>query len=421
MGLKQILTLVPLVLPLVQGQNGADVTTAEATTDVTTTEAITDVTTTEVAETTNATEAPGGIAPEYDVEECNYWTSLMAQSDADNSTGLNEDEYHVFLTSIDTPPYIQEYFAQYPAFDELQWPFRVVHKSLSCHCEKLGYGEQCCEGDNAELLLIGLNGIDTESDVPANSQLEYKDMVCQQLSFVMARTIKSPEPTASPTVKPTMSPSGSPTPGPTAAPVTPSPTLSPVAAPFAPTSAPSVSMMPTVPEEIPRIISPPTQPPTEDTGLSTAGIIGIIIALLALILAIIALIMYRRKLERDRLAKFAGEAAPDEDLEAPAPVEEETMPDPEPEADAEEGGDDAPDEDDESSAPSVWSESEAPEDNTETEIHDGDAPIRETAGSSLAAVGAASTVVTSLMHSGNASPTAQNAIAEENADESVMS
>ena len=133
------------------------------------------------------------------------------------------------------------------------------------------------------------------------------------------------------------------------------------------------------------------------------GIIGIILAILVLLAAIIALMAYKRKLERDRIRKLA-ESSPEADLEAQADAAEDAEPVAEPEPANEPEPEDAPEEDDESSAPSVWSESDAEEDGAKEMLDTGnmDESDKVTAGSALAAMGAASTVATSLMSSPNA-------------------
>lgn len=137
--------------------------------------------------------------------------------------------------------------------------------------------------------------------------------------------------------------------------------------------------------------------------MGTGGIIGIIIAILALLLAIIALVAYRRKKEREQLRKFAGDQAPEEDLEAPPTAAmEEAPPQPEPETSPEpEPAPAEPEEDDESSAPSVWSESDAEGDTSMNDLmHDDNAADpnnNATVGSALAAMGAASTVAATMM------------------------
>lgn len=385
---QRLLTILLLVATLVDGQAIADeISTEEVTSDVTT-------------NNTTVEEVVQQISPDYAPEDCNYWLSTLVAADIDQSDGLSEAEYHAFLSSIDDPPYISEYFTNYPTFEKLPWPFRIVHKSLSCHCEKLGYGKNCCKGDDAELLLQGLDGENSNDPATALLEMEYKDLACQQISYVLERNIDSPAPTDSPTESPSKSPSSSPTVSPSRNPTatpTASPSLAPVIVTPAPTGAPSESLAPSAD----LVIAPIEEQEggtdeTQDEGLGTGGIIGIIVAILLALLAIIALVAYRRKMEQDRLNKFAGEAAPEADLEAPLPAEE-AVPEPEPEANPEPEPTPEPDEDDESSAPSVWSEGEEDDKNAGEIVEGEDGPVAVTAGSALAAMGAASTVATNLM------------------------
>ncbi|KAL9185296.1 hypothetical protein ACHAXT_003073 [Thalassiosira profunda] len=324
-----------------------------------------------------------GTPPNYTEEQCNYWLDLIVASDASGTGGLNEGEYHAFLSSIADPPYIAEYFTAYEGFDELPWIFRVVHKSLSCHCEKLGYGAECCEGDNAEVLTVGMEDRDLGT-TPAEE--EYHDLVCQQISYVLDRTIESPQPTKAPTPPPTGAPSAMPV---TQAPVTAAPVVTP---------APTVSVAPTAGDVIPPLEK---ELPEEDSGLSTGAIVGIVLALLALLLAIIALILYRRHLERQRLRAFAGDQM-DEDLESPEAADEGEAPLPEPEANDEPQPEPEPEADDESSAPSVWSGSEAEETGEMGMVDADDQAVGVTAGSSLAAMGAAGAAAANLSGTGGA-------------------
>jgi len=144
-------------------------------------------------------------------------------------------------------------------------------------------------------------------------------------------------------------------------------------------------------------------PEDESGGLGLGGIIGIVVVALLLLLAMIALVVYRRrKAEEDQLRMFAGNQAPEADLEDPPTVDllPEQVPVPAPQMAPEVGAPaEAPEEDDESSAPSVWSESD--NEDALDELHDDHEDPGATAGSALAAMGAASTVTARI---GAASP-----------------
>ncbi|EJK43798.1 hypothetical protein THAOC_37724, partial [Thalassiosira oceanica] len=196
-----------------------------------------------LAQNTITFDADGGDdagGSSYTEEECAEWLSSIVAEDADGSGGLGEEEFYDFLAGIEDPPYIKQYFAQFDGFGDLPWVFRVVHTSLSCHCQQLGKGENCCV-DDAEIGLDGFSeslgggpgkgpgkGPGGQTSVALRSdQEEYRDLVCQQISFVIAKSVPTPEPTGSPSES--ASPSESPTPPPTTSPAT-SPTTSPTTA-----------------------------------------------------------------------------------------------------------------------------------------------------------------------------------------------
>ena len=350
MGPQSILVSLLLVVPFIQGQDPERPALVDS--EPTTTEEAPLARPVLVSDEPKPDEEEGNdivSAPIYSDDECNAWISTLISNDANGSGGLSESEYHTFLTSIEDPPYIVEYFAGVPDFDSLPWVFRVVHKSLACHCQKLGMGEECCEGDDAEVLLLGLEDLINNAQEQRDAITEeYRDLFCQQIAYVLGKSIDSPEPTNNPTDSPSDRPSGSPT------------TLSPTPAPVITTVAPTYNAT----EVLPKAIAPEPEP--EDEGLSTGAIVGIILGLLAL-LAIIAFVAYKKR-------KKPIEEPPEGDIEEPVAA--------------------APEDDDESSAPSVWSDSDAGDDD---EMVDTGEEVAATAGSSLAAMGAASTVASNLM------------------------
>ena len=102
------------------------------------------------------TSLEGSIGDGACIEQCNYWIVLLVASDVDSSDGISESEYVSFLSSIDEPQYISMYFEEFSSFDDLPWVFRVVHKSMACNCVDLGFGDNCCDGSNAEILISSL-------------------------------------------------------------------------------------------------------------------------------------------------------------------------------------------------------------------------------------------------------------------------
>jgi hypothetical protein len=210
--------------------------------------------------------------------DCEIWLALLASSDVDSSYGISESEFHSFLSSIDNPPYVAGYFEGIPGFSELPWVFRVVHKSLSCHCETLGMWRGCCKGDDAEIILLDLEDvIMSDNNVTSDAaQEEYRALLCQQIAYVLTKSIPVPI-TKSPADGSTIAPSlqAMPNPAPTAVspstssnPSRPVTALSSVAQLFA-TSSPSFSAT------APSASAPSTAVTSEgDGGAKTDGTIA---------------------------------------------------------------------------------------------------------------------------------------------------
>jgi hypothetical protein len=204
----------------------------------------------------------------YTTDQCDEWLSAALTSDTDASSGLSEDEFYNLLSSISTPSYIAEYFSTFDTFADLPWIVRVVHKTLACNCVRLGEGEDCCEGEDAEIILDGLDSVEIRNDL----QNEYRNFVCQQIGFVAAQI---PVPVEE--EKDTISSS--------------------------------------------KVIGDATTNDDDDNnGLSSGAIAGItfvVLVVLAALLAASVIIVHRRKAEENqRLQEFAGGAAKEEDLES---------------------------------------------------------------------------------------------------------
>ena len=134
----------------------------------------------------------GPDVPALEAGDCNIFLNQLFSSDVDSSNGVSESEYHSFLVSIEDPTHVAQYFADYPSFGSLPWVFRVVHKSLACHCQQLGLGDDCCKGKDAEISLLGLDD-DVTGDAAQISELEeYRVLVCQQIAFVLAKSVPNP-------------------------------------------------------------------------------------------------------------------------------------------------------------------------------------------------------------------------------------
>eukprot|EP00578_Thalassiosira_sp_NH16_P005537 CAMPEP_0181135232 /NCGR_PEP_ID=MMETSP1071-20121207/32512_1 /TAXON_ID=35127 /ORGANISM="Thalassiosira sp., Strain NH16" /LENGTH=426 /DNA_ID=CAMNT_0023221805 /DNA_START=44 /DNA_END=1324 /DNA_ORIENTATION=- len=405
-----LLTLLPLAAtPLARAQ--LDITSALAANADETTNPISALMqkTSTARQNDNGESSSVTTAPAYDPSQCDGWIDALPASDVDSSGGLSGPEFHSFLSGITNPSYVGAYFREFPSYDKLPWTFRVIHKTLACHCEQMGMGPGCCEGDRAEVHVP-----ETSIKRVPKKEKEYKDLFCQYFAYSLARSVPVPQPTTSPTVGPTMgattgAPSSSPTAAPTAGP-TASPTAGPTISPTAgPSPLPPLSLGPTptpsdskevaaaaegTPPQVKSLAGP--EPEDDGGGMPIGAIIGIIAAVLV---AIIALVAYRRKAERDRVRKFAGVPAPEADLETPPPVTASAV-SPRPEPSEEPGPGEGAHEDDESSAPSVWSDGDRA-DEANADLYDAPGEDRATtAGSALAAMGAASTVTKNLMNSG---------------------
>ena len=381
-----LLTLLPLVATIVaQGQTTTIDSSANATAND------------EIAVTP---------APNPDGADCDIWLGLLVSSDVDSSNGISESEYISFLSIIEDPPYVAEYFEDIPTFAELPWVFRVVHKSLACHCQQLGMGEGCCRGDDAAISLLGLPGGDvvvnndgtTVAARDAAAEEEYRTLICQQIAYVLAESVPVPSTTTE-----------VPLPGTTISPslrATPTPAPSAVAPPSAITSNPSASSASAPSDVGPSTVTsnPASSPPTVtisetyggaetdgtiiagvesdkmegDGRLGTGAIIGISLSILVcgVTLCIAA---------RDRLRKLEGGEFPATDAGAPPPAAEDRGPRHADEAAAE----------DTRSEHSLWLDRDADEDNV-SDVDD-DSETKVTALSSLAAMGAASNVAANLI------------------------
>lgn len=122
----------------------------------------------------------------YTDEQCTEWLSTAKSADVDGSGGLSQDEYYAFLTSIDEPTYIRDYFSQYPDFASLLWEQKVIYRTMACNCMRMGQGSACCMGDDIEIMLdpVDEGGFaQVRQDVV---QDEYNALLCQQIAFLVS-------------------------------------------------------------------------------------------------------------------------------------------------------------------------------------------------------------------------------------------
>lgn len=229
-------------------------------------------------------------------DECKSWVGTLIASDTDSSNGLSESEYHTFLSSIEDPPYIAEYFRSIPSFDQLSWVCRAVHKSLACHCQSIGMGAGCCTGDDAEVLLVGLSGSLKNGGATTTTREGvdegYVDFFCEQIAYAVAATLSNPNPTQSPPVSSSSIPLslGSTTPSPVGG----------------ASHIPSVATKPVINATADAtfdIIVDSSSKAINSSGVGTGGIVGICVAIFLAFISIIALISYRQKLVRSRMGK----------------------------------------------------------------------------------------------------------------------
>jgi C-terminal processing protease CtpA/Prc len=118
----------------------------------------------------------------------------MTSSDQDGSGGLSQDEYYDFLTSMDG-------VGNADSYSQLDLMLKVSHKSLACYCTVLGDGEDCCVGEDAEVLLSVL---ETGDEVSA----QYEAEVCETMAWALgmegdevAETTTTEAPTTEATVE----------------------------------------------------------------------------------------------------------------------------------------------------------------------------------------------------------------------------
>ena len=118
----------------------------------------------------------------------------MTSSDRDGSGGLSQDEYYDFLTSMDG-------VGNADSYSQLDLMLKVSHKSLACYCTVLGDGEDCCVGEDAEVLLSVL---ETGDEVSA----QYEAEVCETMAWALgmegdevAETTTTEAPTTEATVE----------------------------------------------------------------------------------------------------------------------------------------------------------------------------------------------------------------------------
>lgn len=319
----------------------------------------------------------GPDVPALEARDCNIFLNQLVSSDVDSSNGVSESEYHSFLVSIEDPTHVAQYFEDYPSFGSLPWVFRVVHKSLACHCQQLGLSDDCCKGKDAEISLLGLDD-DVIGDAAQISELEeYRVLVCQQIAFVLAKSVPNPmntttsEASTNTNTSTTMTttaedPMGLPAQLPNPTPTDP-----------APSTATSTSNGDTEIDESIVGEQANNDMGSVSSGLGTGGIIGIVVAVL--LCCIVCCLASRN---RERFLRNKSSATIDVETPPPMAVEEHD-PKPQPKVMNDDEG-------------SVVSEFVDDIDD-EKFVEEGEDGKRASAGSALAAIGAASNVAVNLI------------------------
>eukprot|EP00578_Thalassiosira_sp_NH16_P004303 CAMPEP_0181130878 /NCGR_PEP_ID=MMETSP1071-20121207/30107_1 /TAXON_ID=35127 /ORGANISM="Thalassiosira sp., Strain NH16" /LENGTH=1153 /DNA_ID=CAMNT_0023216995 /DNA_START=242 /DNA_END=3703 /DNA_ORIENTATION=- len=132
--------------------------------------------------------------PTYDVSKCDAWLNAAKASDSDGSGGLDEGEYYAFLKELGTTSLpdddgdVAAYFAARPTYLDLDWTFKITHKALSCQCKNLGMGNECCEGEDAEIPITEIMSADMSDTAAA-----FRADLCNSIAAVFDETIPEAE------------------------------------------------------------------------------------------------------------------------------------------------------------------------------------------------------------------------------------
>lgn len=317
----------------------------------------------------------------YNSEQCSSWLSTAQASDTDASGGLSQDEYYTFLTSIEDPPYINEYFQEYPDFSTLPWTYRVLFTAMTCNCMSLGQGKECCRGADAEAMFEIPNNSTAQEKI--NTTNEFMNLLCQQIQFLVSQ-VKEPE-------KPDV----------------PVETLPPTKAPQGIDESKSTDDIENEPNAATGTVTETNPEEDSSDGLGAGAVVGYAFAVFIPLCAGCFIFLHQRKLEEERrLREFAGEAAKEDALANFDAADAELHPSLEPvieqkvmtdqqEDNEEEGSNDKNDDSDDGS--SVWSDGDGKEKDENEIIVENEDTKKQTVGSALAAMGVASTVATSMI------------------------
>ena len=126
----------------------------------------------------------GDTVPEYTAEDCDNWISDANSYDADGSGGLNQSEFYAWLQGAG--------IVASDSQEGLAWPLQMAFLGLACECQALGYGDDCCTGDNAQFPISDITG-----DSITSAAAEIKGYMCDNLATTVLSTLP---PTPAPVV-----------------------------------------------------------------------------------------------------------------------------------------------------------------------------------------------------------------------------
>ncbi len=119
----------------------------------------------------------GDTVPEYSSEDCDGWIDDANSYDADGSGGLNQSEYFAWLQGTGL-------VSSDASYQDMAWPLKVAFLGLACECQALGYGEDCCTGDNAQFPISDITG-----DSMTSAAAEIKGYMCDNLATTILSTL----------------------------------------------------------------------------------------------------------------------------------------------------------------------------------------------------------------------------------------
>ena len=127
----------------------------------------------------------GDTVPEYSSEDCDGWIDDANSYDTDGSGGLDQSEFFAWIQGLGL-------VSSDASYQDMAWPLKVAFLGLACECQALGYGEDCCTGDNAQFPISDITG-----DSLTSAAAEIKGYMCDNLATTILSTLP---PTPAPVV-----------------------------------------------------------------------------------------------------------------------------------------------------------------------------------------------------------------------------